>query len=134
MSGEPVFADTSGFLALMDADDRFHDRAVSEWRKYGEEGAVVWTSDYVRLESWSLIQRRLGPVAVLDFRDLILPVVTILHVGEEIFDNAAEKWRIARRRSLSIVDITSFDCMRKNGIGRAFSFDAHFAEEGFAMP
>ena len=94
---------------------------------------MLWTSDYVRLEAWSLIQRRLGPEAVLDFRDRLLPLVGIFPVGEEMFDRAAEKWRLARRRHLSLVDITSFDCMRKNGINRAFTFDIHFEEEGFEI-
>jgi predicted nucleic acid-binding protein len=133
MNGEQIFADTSGFLALMDGDDRFHHQAASAWRTYGEEQAMLWTSDYVRLESWSLIQRRLGPEAVLDFRDRLLPLVGIFPVGEEMFDRAAEKWRLARRRHLSLVDITSFDCMRKNGINRVFTFDIHFEEEGFEI-
>jgi predicted nucleic acid-binding protein len=134
MSGEHVFADTSGFLALMDGDDRFHAEAVTAWRGYGERGLVLWTSDYVRLETWSLIQRRLGPEAVLDFKDLILPLVTVLTVGEVMFDHAVEKWRLARRRNLSLVDITSFDCMRKNSMTEAFAFDRHFSEEGFRLP
>jgi predicted nucleic acid-binding protein len=134
MSGEHVFADTSGFLALMDGDDRFHEAAVTAWRGYGERGLVLWTSDYVRLETWSLMQRRLGPEAVLDFKDLILPLVTVLTVGEVMFDHAVEKWRLARRRNLSLVDITSFDCMRKNGMTEAFAFDSHFSEEGFRLP
>jgi hypothetical protein len=29
----------------------------------------LWTTEYVRLESWSLIQRRLGPQAVMAFQD-----------------------------------------------------------------
>jgi len=134
MSGDHAFADTSGFLGLMDGDDRFHAEAVTAWRGYGERGLVLWTSDYVRLETWSLIQRRLGPEAALDFKDLILPLVTVLNVDEMMFDQAVEKWRMARRRNLSLVDITSFDCMRKNGMTEAFAFDSHFREEGFTLP
>jgi predicted nucleic acid-binding protein len=134
MSGEHVFADTSGFLALMDGDDRFHAKAVIAWRGYGERGLFLWTSDYVRLEAWSLIQRRLGPDAVRDFKDLILPLVTVLSVDEVMFDHAVEKWRLARRRNLSVVDITTFDCMRKNGMSEAFAFDRNFSEEGFTLP
>jgi predicted nucleic acid-binding protein len=128
MNGEHAFADTSGFLALMDGDDKFHQRALAEWRSYGERNFVVWSSSFVRLETWSLIQRRLGAEAVLDFNDRILPVISIVHVDDEMFDHAVEKWRLARRRNLSIVDITSFDCMRTKGISKAFAFDGHFAE------
>lgn len=134
MNGEPVFADTSGFLALLDGDDAFHVAAAQEWATYGEECCVLWTSDYVRLESWSLIQRRLGGRAALDFYDMVLPVCTVLTVGNEGFERAADKWRLARRRKLSLVDVTSFDCMRGNNIRRAFTFDRHFAQEGFSIP
>jgi len=134
MSGKSVFADTSGFLALMDADDSFHKKAAQSWADYSVENYTLWTSDYVRLESWALIQRRLGSQAALDFSDLILPACSILHIGEEGFSSSVNQWRIARRRNLSLVDITSFYAMRKSHIDRAFSFDAHFAEEGFLLP
>src|SRR5690606_37856790 len=111
MRGERIFADTSGFLALMDADDQFHDHASAAWKSYGAEDRELWTSDYVRLETWALMLRRLGSQAAMDFHDRILPVCRIHSVENEGFENAVEKWRLARRRHLSLVDVTSFDCM-----------------------
>jgi uncharacterized protein len=80
MDGDPVFADTSGFLALMDKDDTHHAAAVGDWKTLAQNRYVLWTSDYVRLESCSLIQRRLGAEALLEFHDNILPVATIIPV------------------------------------------------------
>lgn len=134
MRGDLVFADTSGFLALLDADDEFHTNAASAWSRYQKKGTGIVTSDYVRLESWSLIQHRLGAHAAMDFFDGILPVCDIVTIGEEGFTASVEKWRIARRRNLSLVDISSFHVMRHHQITRAFTFDAHFAEEGFLVP
>ena len=37
----------------------------------------------------------------------------------------------ADRRHLSIVDCTSFEIMRKQGIEKVFCFDKHFKEQGF---
>ena len=37
----------------------------------------------------------------------------------------------ASRRNLSLVDCVSFEMMRHFGITSAFTFDAHFAEQGF---
>ena len=132
MDGEQVFADTSGFLALMDKDDAHHSAAMSEWKSFAESVITLWTSDYVRLESCSLIQRRLGAAALVDFHDGVLPVASIEIVGEDGFERAFAQWRIAQLRHLSIVDLTSFDCMHRKGIGRAFSFDQHFSDQGFA--
>jgi predicted nucleic acid-binding protein len=134
MSGRSVFVDTSGFLALLDADDSFHEKAVVMWRSYGEGNITLFTSDYVRLESWALIQRRLGAEAALDFADLILPTCSVLSVGEEGFLASLNEWRLARRRRLSLVDVTSFHLMRRERIHEVFGFDGHFAEEGFGMP
>ena len=133
MDGEQVFADTSGFLALMDKDDAHHCAAVCEWKSFAESQTVLWTSDYVRLESCSLIQRRLGAAALVEFHDRILPVATIAIVGEDGFESAFAHWRISQLRHLSIVDLTSFDCMHREKIVRAFAFDRHFQEQGFIV-
>jgi len=134
MSGRRIFADTSGFIALMDADDAFHEKAANTWKECGVQDCSLLTSNYVRLESWALIRRRLGFQAALDFTDLILPSCSILQVGELGFNSSVNEWRRARRRSLSLVDITSFHLMRSNEITKAFSFDGHFSEEGFEIP
>jgi predicted nucleic acid-binding protein len=60
MSGDLIFVDTSGFVALLDADDAYHQQSSSAWQKYINEDSTLCTSDYIRLESWALIQRRLG--------------------------------------------------------------------------
>jgi len=134
MSGRHIFADTSGFIALMDADDAFHEMASRAWKDYIAQGCILCTSDYVRLESWALIQRRLGIQAALDFADLILPACEIMQVGDDGFTSSVNQWRMARRRNLSLVDITSFHVMRRHQITKALSFDAHFTEEGFEIP
>lgn len=133
MAGEQIFADTSGFLALMDKDDAHHSAAVCDWRNFAEKQCVLWTSDYVRLESCSLIQRRLGAAALVDFHDSILIVASIAVVGEDGFERAFAQWRVAQLRHLSLVDITSFDCMRRRKIARAFTFDRHFQDQGFLI-
>jgi uncharacterized protein len=39
----------------------------------------------------------------------------------------------ANRRTLSLVDCSSFDIMRKFGIDTVFTFDPHFREQGFSV-
>ena len=132
-SGELIFADTSALLALLDGDDIHRAAAFEEWKRFAVSDSRLFTSDYVRLESCSLIQRRLGAAALSDFHDVILPLMKILPVGEHGFESAFEKWRLAQRRHLSLVDITSFDCMRREGILKVYSFDKRFAEQGFQL-
>ncbi len=97
-------------------------------------GASFVMTDYVRLETWSLVQRRLGMEAVADFRTRILPLCLIAVVGEDGFDRLAAQSDLVRRRHLSLVDLSSFGCMRANGLNRALAFDKHFNEQGFITP
>jgi predicted nucleic acid-binding protein len=126
-----VFIDTSAFLAALDQGDRFHENAAKKWSLLANHRSELWTTDYVRLESWSLIQRRLGAEAVMAFQDDWLPLCKIHVVGSDGFERAAAQWRIAQRRNLSLVDLTSFDAMRQLAIRTALAFDQHFQEMGY---
>jgi len=125
------FIDTSAFLAVLDRGDKFHKEAVQKWSFLAKHSSEPWTTDYVRLECWSLIQRRLGAEAVMAFQDDWLPLCKIHQVGSDGFERAAAQWRIAQRRNLSLVDLTSFDAMRQLAIRTALAFDGHFQEMGF---
>jgi predicted nucleic acid-binding protein len=73
----------------------------------------------------------MGAEAVAAFQDDWLPLCKIHHVGPEGFERAAAQWRIAQRRNLSLVDLTSFDAMRQLAIRTALAFDSHFQEMGY---
>ena len=126
-----VFVDTSAFLAALDKGDKFHPEAAKKWSALATGKTELWTTDYVRLESWSLIQRQLGAEAVTAFQDDWLPLCKIHEVGRDGFERAAAQWRIAQRRNLSLVDLTSFDAMRQLAIQTALAFDQHFQEMGY---
>ena len=126
-----VFVDTSAFLAALDKGDKFHAEAARKWPFLSSGKIELWTTDYVRLESWSLIQRRLGAEAVMAFQDDWLPLCKIHEVGRDGFERAAAQWRIAQRRNLSLVDLTSFDAMRQLAIRTALAFDQHFQDMGY---
>ena len=128
-----AFIDTSAFLAALDKGDRFHEDAAKKWSVLANHRSELWTTDYVRLESWSLIQRRLGPQAVMAFQDDWLPLCKIHEVGRDGFERATAQWRIAQRRNLSLVDLTSFDAMRLLAIRTALAFDQHFQEMGYEL-
>ena len=127
----PVFIDTSAFLAALDKGDKFHSEASKKWSALATGKTELWTTDYVRLESWSLIQRQLGAEAVMAFQDDWLPLCKIHEVCRDVFERAAAQWRIAQRRNLSLVDLTSFDAMRQLAIRTALAFDQHFQEMGY---
>lgn len=128
-----VFVDTSALFAVLDADDQFHQRARAVWTNFLERGEDLITTSYVLIETFALVQHRLGMEAVRILEEDILPVIHVQWVTE------ADHWAgviallSANRRQLSLVDCVSFLIMRRLNLKTAFTFDPHFTEQGFEV-
>jgi uncharacterized protein len=128
-----ILVDTSAFHALLDLDDANHRSAagaIAELRRVDE---TLLSHEYVVVESVALIQRRLGLDVLRRFVDDVLPAVQVVWVDEDLHREAREALLAAGRRSVSLVDWTSFLVMRRYGLRRAFAFDPDFATEGFEV-
>ncbi|MFH1991793.1 MAG: PIN domain-containing protein [Pseudomonadota bacterium] len=125
------FVDTSAFFALLDADDGNHPIAKTTLVKLLEDDAALITSNYVLVESFALIQRRIGFDAVRAFQTAMVPIVHVEFTTPEFHRLGVSALLSASRRNLSLVDCVSFEMMRYLGITSAFTFDSHFAEQGF---
>lgn len=62
-----VFVDTSAFLAMLDADDAYHEQAREAWIDLIKQEETLVCSNYVLVESFALVQNRLGMAAVSVF-------------------------------------------------------------------
>lgn len=128
-----TFADTSALYAVLDADDAFHERAREAWESLlleERQGALV-TTNYVLLETFALVQARLGIEAVRALSDRLSPALRTVWVTEEDHRGAVQALLAAGRRELSLVDCTSFLVMRRLGLSAVFTFDEDFEEQGF---
>ena len=130
-----IFVDTSAFYAVLDRDDDRHADARDTWTGLvsGADNSVLLTSNYVLLESFALVQARLGMEALRVFNDDLLPVVRFCWITAEDHMTATHALLTAGRRGLSLVDCASFQLMRRLGANKAFAFDRHFAEQGFEV-
>jgi predicted nucleic acid-binding protein len=128
-----LFVDTSGLLAVLDADDLRHPEAEAAWRQILTSDDDLVSTNYVLVEPLALVQRRLGMEAVRAVEGDIVPVLEIEWLDAEIHHRAMQALLTASRRRLSLVDCTSFEVMKKRGIARAFALDSHFAEHGFDL-
>ncbi len=130
-----VFLDTSALIALLNAEDRFHDDAKHTWDRLlagvrtGQK--LLVTHHAILVESSALIARRLGMRAVRQLHDGLLPVAEIVWIDEKLHRRATAAMLAAARRNVSLVDWLSFEVMRDRRIRHAFTFDAHFGEQGF---
>ncbi|MBW1999099.1 MAG: type II toxin-antitoxin system VapC family toxin [Deltaproteobacteria bacterium] len=133
MESERVFVDTSAFYALMDRSDKNHEEAADLWAQFLERDFYLHTSNYVIIETLSLLQNRLGfDAASLWYRD-VLSIAEVIWVDGSMHDLAHELWLGLGRRKLSIVDCVSFVTMRHYKIEKAFAFDRHYDEQGFEI-
>ena len=130
-----IFVDTSAFFAILDRDDDAHAVARQNWTALlsADAPASLVTSSYVLVESFALIQARLGLDAVRALHDAILPVVSVHWVLEQDHAAAVSALLAADRRRLSLVDCCSFQIMRRLGIRQALAYDQHFTEHGFEV-
>jgi predicted nucleic acid-binding protein len=128
-----IFVDTSAFLAILNADDQNHDLAKQAWTDLVNQDALLICTNYVLVETFALVQHRLGMQAVRVLQEDVLPIVNIEWMNDVYHGAGVSAMLTAGRRQLSLVDCVSFETMRRLGIDTAFVFDHHFEEQGFKV-
>ena len=128
-----IFIDTSALYALMDADDRNHERARDAWAQWLGQPIQFLTSNYVLLESLALIQHRLGSQAARQFDEELLPVLRVHWIDAELHATALKMVLAIGQRDLSLVDCTNIEWMHHLGHRTIFAFDRHYPEQGLTQ-
>ncbi len=128
-----VFADTSGLLALLNAKDANHARAVRAFANLRARQASLVSTSFVLVETYALLGRRLGLEAVRRFRADFAPLIDVVWVDDTLHNAGLDLLLDRRRRLLSLVDAVSFITMRARGVEEVFAFDPHFVQEGFSV-
>lgn len=119
-----VFVDSSAWYAAADRDERGNARA----KEILASGDALVTSDHALVETWLLVNRRLGrePAERL-WSALRSGVAAIEPVGLADLDVA---WAIGTAfpdQDFSLVDRTCLAVMQRLGVLRAATLDEHFA-------
>lgn len=126
-----IFVDTSALLAVLDADDRRHQRARKLWERLVLDEETLVVTNYVLVETIALVQHRLGVAAARVFQEDVSPMLTVEWIDEAAHRAGVAGILAAGRKRISLVDWVSFETMRRLGIQTAFVFDRHFREQGF---
>lgn len=127
-----IFVDTSAFYALLDRDDAQHKKAKQAWAELLKPETNLVTSNYVLIESFALIQSRLGMEALKGFQNDLLPLIHVEFIGEAEHARGVSALMAASKKSLSLVDCASFEVIRRLGLTQVFCFDPHFSDQGFS--
>jgi predicted nucleic acid-binding protein len=129
-SPQRSFVDSSALYAILDDRDVAHEAAVSTYEELVPSSELV-THAYVVIESAALVQRRLGQRPAKSLFLEILAPVRVCPVPADIHEAAAAMMLASDSSSISFVDWTSFEFMRREALHTAFAFDDHFRREGF---
>ena len=126
-----LLVDTSALYAILDADDLNHASARKTWISLLNENEDLISTNYILVETFALVQRRLGMDAVRTFHQDIAPVLQIEWLNAVQHAEALNQLLVASNRQLSLVDWSSFLAMRRRRIKTAFAFDSDFGAQGF---
>jgi len=126
-----VFVDTNVFVAVRNADDINHERAVKLMADAlkGAYGRVFTSEDYILDEAVTLaLVRTRRPELAIDVGKFILasPRITLLIVSADMVGRAWERFQELAARGLSFTDCTTLVLMEQYGIDYLLSFDRHF--------
>jgi len=129
-----LFVDTSYLIALENGDDQYHGIASRHWSELAKSSSHSFvTSSYVFVEVVTLLNnRRLHSKAVELGKNLLTSrLFTLVHVDEELFDEAWVHFQKHKDKKYSLTDCVSFLLMKRLAIIEALTFDKHFSQAGF---
>jgi len=130
-----VFVDTGAFCALTVPKDEHNQKAKSIHKQLKDRKAILYTSDYVLDEVYTLLKTRGSHATSIKFMDeLGKGHIIILRITEEIEDAAKAIFRQFEDRRLSFTDCTSLALINHFGIDTVFAFDEHFRYHPYTHP
>jgi len=128
------FVDTSYLIALENSVDQYHRTASRHWSELAKSSSHSFvTSSYVFVEVVTLLNnRRLHAKAVELGKNLLTSrLFNLVHVDEELFDEAWALFQKHKDKKYSLTDCVSFQLMKRLAITEALTFDKHFVQAGF---
>jgi predicted nucleic acid-binding protein len=121
-----VLWDSSAILALLDADDADHERAVAIANQIASERRPSFITNYIEVEAHALLLRKLGRTLAREW--LLTGSLPMTRVLPEEEDRAREILTRYSDKDWSLGDAISFAVLDMRGIRRAFTFDRHFLQ------
>ena len=121
-----ILVDTGAFYALADHSDQYHQQALAFYTVSCQTDRLL-TTDYILVETWTLLHHRLGRPAAMKFWDsLSRGMIPLVGVTRQDLDQARRIAHAYADQDFSLVDCTAMAVMERLHIDRVFAFDTHF--------
>ena len=130
-----VFIDTGAFCALTIPKDEHNQKAKFILKQLKERKAILYTSDYVLDEVYTLLKTRASHTTSVKFMDELQKIsIIILRITQGIEESAKAIFRQFEDKRLSFTDCSSFALINHFGIDAVFAFDEHFRYHRYTHP
>jgi predicted nucleic acid-binding protein len=128
-----VFVDTSGWIAVLNADDALYEQACTRLLELGTRGRSLVTTDWVLAETGNGLARTAArhSLAGAVQRFLGSSHCRLVWVDVMLLDRAIKMYSQVGDKSWGLVDCASFVLMRDEDIAEVFASDHHFTQAGF---
>ena len=123
-----VLWDSSAILALLDADDADHERAVAVAQQIAAEKRPAFITNYIETEAHALLLRKLGRTLAREW--LLTGGLTVVRALPAEEQRAKQILARHTDRDWTLCDAISFAVLDARHIKRAFTFDHHFRQYG----
>jgi predicted nucleic acid-binding protein len=123
-----VLWDSSAILALLDADDADHARAVHVAHDIASERRPSFITNYVEAETHALLVRKLGRALAREW--LLTGGLTVVRALPAEEHRAREILARHTDKDWTLCDAISFAVLDARRVARAFTFDHHFRQYG----
>jgi uncharacterized protein len=130
---DAVFVDTSGWIAVLNADDALYQQACTRLLELGSAGRPLVTTDWVLAETGNGLARtaaRSGLASATE-RFFKSPNCHLVWVDQVLLERAVRLYDQTADKCWGLVDCASFVVMRDQNIIDTFASDRHFAQAGF---
>lgn len=117
-----MFVDSSYWVALTDAKDQWHDRAVMLKDRI-RDGVVVL--DLAASESLTIVGSRLGGKAAQALYNFFLDSCTLQYLDGGLLEDAMDR-HLTHNGRLSVADCAMVEAMIRSGDRQIVSFDRDF--------
>jgi uncharacterized protein len=134
-----LFVDTWGWLTLNDRSESKHQEAVSFYRSLLAQSGVIYTTDYVLDETFTLFFKRLNTYqAKLSMESLSNAFLdsrfNLERITAERFSKTQDlRLKFLDKPQISFTDLSSMVVMQELGLEMVMTGDAHFTQLGMGF-
>jgi uncharacterized protein len=126
-----VLVDTTALLALLDRRHAEHEFLRNRFSLELEADTSLVLTNYVALETFAELHRRLGAASLRLFAREVLPAFEIVWVQPDEHALALEMLLASGSKPPSLIDCTSVVVARRLRATQFMTLDERFAQEGF---